>query len=137
MQQDAVKEIEEKFKELKIKTEKTTDMQASPFETPRASRPQDLAYQQILTTSKKNVKVREDTNTTDLLPTDESVTDTTLQALLSLMSAQIKSSSSKETTTDLPKFSGKDAQWERWYELLRSYLQLQAKGWLETFDHPI
>ena len=40
----------------------------------------------------------------------------------------------KETTTDLPKFTGKDAQWERWYELLRSYFQ--AKGWLETFDHP-
>ncbi len=138
VQTDAVIDIEEKFKELQLKTEmKTTtkDMQASPFETPRAARPQDLAYQEILTTSKKNVKVQNATNTSDLSPHEESVTDTTLQALLSLMSAQIKSTNSKETTTDLPKFSGKNAQWERWYELLRSYLQ--AKGWLETFDHEV
>ena len=135
VQTDAVKDIEAKFKELQLKTEMKKDMQASPFETPRAARPQDLAYQEILTTSKKNVKVQKDTNTSDLSSHEESVTDTTLQALLSLMSAQIKSTNSKETTTDLPKFSGKDAQWERWYELLRSYLQ--AKGWLDTFDHPI
>ena len=44
VQKDAVQQIEEKFKELKIKTDKTTDMQASPFETPRAECPQDLAY---------------------------------------------------------------------------------------------
>jgi hypothetical protein len=132
-QMDAVKTIEEQFKRLKEKT--STETQASPFETPRAPRPQDLAYKQILTTS-KTAKVKEHGETTKAIPAkEETITDKTLKALVTMMDATIKNTNSKETTTDLPKFSGKDAQWERWYELLRSYLQ--AKGWLETFDHPI
>jgi hypothetical protein len=47
----------------------------------------------------------------------------------------VTSQDKDSTTTDLPKFSGNDSQWPKWYQLLRSYLQ--AKGWLETFDHDI
>ena len=101
VQLDAVKAIEKKFNELKKET-RTSD-QASPFETPRAARPQDLAYQQILTTS-KTAKVKETTTTVPTLPTTttpESVTDKTLAALVKLMSTTIKNTDSKETTTDL------------------------------------
>ena len=56
--------------------------------------------------------------------------DQTIMELVKLMNTTLKNTNSKETTTDLPKFTGKDAQWERWYELLRSYFQ--AKGWLDT-----
>ena len=130
IQLDAVKTIEKKFAELQQSTQSQT--QASPFETPRAERPQDVAYKQILTTSKKE-KVKDKAT---VEPQDkESLTDKTLQALVKMMDTTIKNTNSKETTTDLPKFTGKDTQWERWYELLRSYFQ--AKGWLETFDHPI
>jgi hypothetical protein len=133
IQIDAVKKIEHDFNELKQKT--LTETQASPFETPRATRPQDLAYQQILTSS-KTARVKEKTEAAPVLTTkEESMSDKTLQALVKMMDATMKNTNSKETTTDLPKFTGKDAQWERWYELLRSYFQ--AKGWLETFDHPI
>ena len=51
-----------------------------------------------------------------------------------MINTTLKNTNSKETTTDLPKFTGKDAQWERWYELLRPFFQ--ANGWLEAFDHP-
>ena len=135
VQLDAVKNIQEQFEKLQKKHDNAE--QASPFETPKATRPQDLAYQQILTTSKKaKAEVKTKTGTTPVPSIkEESVTDKILQALVSMTDANIKSTNSKETTTDLPKFTGKDTQWERWYELLRSYFQ--AKGWLETFDHPI
>ena len=118
--------IKKEMEDLKLARQKD-DQQASPFETPRATRPQDLAYQHILTTSKETMKERP---TRTLVPTVTN-TEETLKALVKIM----ENSNSKETTTDLPKFTGKDAQWERWYELLRSYFQ--AKGWLTTFDHHI
>ena len=128
---DAV--IQREFERLHAST--NTQTQASPFETPRAERPQDVAYKQILTTSKQDKVTNNATTATRDSEENESFTDKILQALVKMMDTNIKSSNSKETTTDLPKFNGKDSQWERWYELLRSYLQ--AKGWLETFDHPI
>ncbi len=53
---DAMSKLEQDFKELKLSQltkSKDMDTQALPFETPRATRPQDLAYQQILNSSKK------------------------------------------------------------------------------------
>ena len=86
-----------------------------------------MAYKQILTTSKQDRVTNNATTATGDSEQNKSLTDKTLQALVKMMDTNIKSSNSKETTTDLPKFNGKDSQWERWYELLRSYLQ--AKGW--------
>ena len=136
-QQDVMRTLEKAMKALQVSQLTTNsskkDTQASPFETPRATRPQDLAYQQILTSSKK-AKVREATTDTTrhvLSSVQESMSQTTLEGLVKLLSKN----NDKETTTDLPKFSGQDSQWERWHELLRSYLQ--ARGWLTTFDHPI
>ena len=103
------------------------ETQPSPFETPRAERPQDLAYKQILTSSKKKTEV-EDTHSTPAVHAKQSSSDQTIHELVKLMNTTLKQTKSKETTTDLPKFTGKDAQWERWYELLRSYFQ--AKEWL-------
>ena len=58
IQIEAVKKITQDFNDMKIKT--LTETQASPFETPRATRPQDLAYRQTLTSS-KTAKVKETT----------------------------------------------------------------------------
>ena len=48
-----MKKLEQAMEALKLsqltKSKEEKDTQASPFETPRATRPQDLAYQQILT----------------------------------------------------------------------------------------
>ena len=73
IQLDAVKIIEKKFEKLQGST--NTQTQASPFETPRAERPQDVAYKQILTTSKQD-KVT-DTATTAIVESEqtESLTD--------------------------------------------------------------
>ena len=104
------------------KTKEPTEEQASPFETPRAERPQDLAYKQILTSSKKKDKVK----STPEVHGRQTSQDQTITELVKFMNTTFKNTNSKETTTDLPKFTGKDTQWERWYELLRSYFQ--AKG---------
>jgi hypothetical protein len=138
-QQDVMRQLEKAMQALQVSQLTKSldkDTQASPFETPRATRPQNLAYQQILTSSKA-AKVREATTDTTrrVLSTEEKSTDTTLEMLVKMMAATVKSTNDKDTTTDLPKFSGQDAQWERWHELLRSYFQ--ARGWLTTFDHPI
>ena len=88
------------------------DTQASPFETPRATRPQDLAYQQILTSSKQ-AKVREATTDTTrrVLSTEkELMSSTTLEGLVRIMATNQLKNNDKDTTTDLPKFSGQDAQ---------------------------
>ena len=131
VQQQAVTVMAMKIDEIERsrKTMPTTGEQASPFETPRAERPQDLAYKQILTSSKKKDKVK----STPEVHGRQASQDQTITELVKLMNTTLKNTNSKETTTDLPKFTGKDAHWERWYELLRSYFQ--AKGWLETFDH--
>ena len=36
--------------------------------------------------------------------------------------------------TEPSKFSGADHHWDEWHYQLRSYLE--AKGWLQTYDHP-
>ena len=113
-QQDAMRKLENEFKALKLthlnkSIEK--DTQASPFETPRATRPQDLAYQQIRTSSKIAKVMETTTDTTPVLNAQqESMSDKTLQALVKMMDATIKNTNAKDTTTDLPKFTGKDAQ---------------------------
>ena len=129
-QMAAVQSIERKFNDLQERTK----TQVSPFETPRTARPEDVVYKQILTTSKK-AKVTELPESTPVPSTTTGSSDETLNALLKILEKTTSRSRYEETTTDLPTFAGKDAQWERWYELLRSYFQ--AKGWLETFDHPI
>ncbi len=39
-----------------------------------------------------------------------------------------------DTITEPSKFSGADHHWDDWNYQLRSYLE--AKGWLQTYDHP-
>ena len=55
--------------------------QPSPFETPRAERPQDLAYKHFFTTSKKKTQVKE-TTSTPAVPTTETETDRTITELV-------------------------------------------------------
>ena len=73
-QQDAMRKLEKEFKALKL-THLTKsiekDTQASPFETPRATRPQDLAYQQIRTSSKIAKVMETTTDTTPVLKTQQ------------------------------------------------------------------
>ena len=54
-QNDAMKVLQAQFTELQ-RTTSSKELQTSPFETPRAARPQDLVYKQILTASKEKVK---------------------------------------------------------------------------------
>ena len=90
-QHDAVTALTEQVKQLKEDKEKARmqekNLQPSPFETPKAARPQDLAYQQIRTTSKM-AKDKDNVNSKTPGKTStatESITDTTLQALVKLM----------------------------------------------------
>ena len=78
---DAV--IQREFERLHAST--NTQTQASPFETPRAERPQDVAYREILTTSKQEQQERVTNNETRAARVsneNESLTDKTLQALV-------------------------------------------------------
>jgi hypothetical protein len=113
------------------------------FETPKAQRPQDKAYQALLTAN-KDKPLHEHThtmNSTSSHTAPQQTTqdmiqqyDTRMTNLLSSVGNILKHSK-KEDTTELPKFLGGDSQWPKWYQLLRAYLQ--ARGWLTTFDHPI
>ena len=60
MQQQATRVLAEKLAELQAAspTTRKTGEQASPFETPKAVRPQDVAYKQILTEYKAKDKVK-------------------------------------------------------------------------------
>jgi len=105
------------------------------FETPKAQRPQDKAYQDILTANKANpIHIQDQTMNSTPTNTDAQQTTHGLMQLLSSVGNILKHSK-KEDTTELPKFLGGDSQWPKWYQLLRAYLQ--ARGWLTTFDHPI
>ena len=116
------------------------------FETPKVQRPQDRAYQEILTAQKIQQKPEEthtSFNATNPYNASQSnqapnemmkVYDIRMNNLMSSMGNILKYSK-KEDTTELPKFQGGDSQWPKWYQLLRAYLQ--ARGWLTTFDHPI
>jgi hypothetical protein len=99
------------------------------FETPKVQRPQDKAYQEILTAS-KNERQREPENYT--LPRNDAnqntqnemmqLYDVRMTNLMASMGSILKHSK-KEDTTELPKFQGSDSQWPKWYQLLRAYLQ--------------
>ena len=58
----------------KAQKDEKAETQPSPFETPRAERPQDLAYKQILTSSKKKTEVK-DTNSTPAVHAKQSSSD--------------------------------------------------------------
>jgi hypothetical protein len=112
------------------------------FETPKVQRPQDMAYQAILTANKER-PLHDSTPTGHGKPWDTEESQTTdmmqiydirMNNLLSSVGNILKHSK-KEDTTELPKFLGGDSQWPKWYQLLRAYLQ--ARGWLTTFDHPL
>ena len=112
------------------------------IDVPKTPRPQDLQYQQLLQSTKKekkSVTIAEGSiPEVSHLPNTNRQPDNTnipMNMVLQLMEKFVSTQDKDTTTTDLPKFSGHDAQWPKWYQLLRSYLQ--AKGWLETFDHDI
>jgi hypothetical protein len=119
-----------------------TPIQKHAFETPKVQRPQDKAYQEILTASKAQIQhetaqhdpYRNYTSTNNQQNEMMKLYDVRMTNLMSSMGSILKHSK-KEDTTELPKFQGGDSQWPKWYQLLRAYLQ--ARGWLSTFDHPI
>jgi hypothetical protein len=80
-QQDVMRKLEQAMEALKLsqltKSKEEKDTQASPFETPRATRPQNLAYQQFLTSSKKAKVMETTTDTTRrvLSTKEESMSD--------------------------------------------------------------
>jgi len=98
------------------------------METPKVSRPHDIAYHELMQSS-------EPPKTPANTPaTPNNSLEASMETLLTSMGSFLTNSSKKDdNTTELPKFHGGDAQWPQWYQLLRSYLQ--AKGWLSTFDH--
>jgi hypothetical protein len=118
-----------------------TPVQKHAFETPKVQRPQDKAYQDILTASKNE---RQEEPAQFQAPRNDArqhtqhemmqLYDVRMTNLMTSMGTILKHSK-KEDTTELPKFQGGDSQWPKWYQLLRAYLQ--ARGWLSTFDHPI
>jgi hypothetical protein len=117
--------------------------QKHAFETPKVQRPQDKAYQDILSASKQQFQPQNEkqqqsfrnyTNANNEQNEMMKLYDERMNNLMSSMGSIIKYSK-KEDTTELPKFQGGDSQWPKWYQLLRAYLQ--ARGWLTTFDHPI
>ena len=111
------------------------------METPRAIRPQDVAYQSMLTTAKKlKEEKRQQDDVHTHIRNDYNYGDNgmagTMQTFLANMGTLLKNNNTQtDSVTELPKFQGADTQWPKWYQLLRAYLQ--AKGWLITFDHPV
>jgi hypothetical protein len=118
--------------------------QKHAFETPKVQRPQDKAYQEILSASKTQFQPPDNTQQQSFRNYNNETNheqnemmklyDVRMNNLMSSMGHILKYSK-KEDTTELPKFQGSDSQWPKWYQLLRAYLQ--ARGWLATFDHPI
>ena len=102
------------------------------FETPKVQRPQDRAYQEILTAQKTQQKPEEphtSFNATNPYNASQSnqapnemmkVYDIRMNNLMSSMGNILKYSK-QEDTTELPKFQGGDSQWPKWYQLLRAY----------------
>ena len=92
------------------------------FETPKVQRPQDRAYQEILT-AQKTQQQPEGTHTQYNATMPEpnelmmKVYDIRMNNLMSSMGNILKYSK-KEDTTELPKFQGGDSQWPKWYQLL-------------------
>jgi hypothetical protein len=101
-------------------------MPSSPMGlTPRATRPQDVAYQAAL---KK--QQAEPTKAGEKL-TAELNTETGVLKLFSKL-AQALTENNNTDVSSPPHFSGKDDEWETWYNQFRTYLK--AKGWLNTFE---
>jgi hypothetical protein len=101
------------------------------METPKVQRPHDIAYHDLMTSSRQQgVPPQTPANTPATTPHS---LEESMETLLTSMGTFLTHSKKDDNTTELPKFHGGDAQWPQWYQLLRSYLQ--AKGWLSTFDH--
>jgi hypothetical protein len=120
----AEKTIKEKDND-KIETIKkiTEILPASPgpnLMRPRTPRAQDVAYQAIVDATNKEKESAK---------TEEEA----LKGLVNSLAASLKASTKVDISMP-PKFQGNDSKWEHWYKQLRAYLQ--AKGWLQTFDHP-
>jgi hypothetical protein len=91
-QKDAMSKLENELQALKTMQQTkltSSETQSSPFETPRAKRPQDLAYQQILNSNKKDVKNTVTDTSTAPKDDKETLSDKTLLALVKMMDASI------------------------------------------------
>ncbi len=94
--------------------------QKHAFETPKVQRPQDKAYQEILTASKQQFH-QDETPTYSFRNHDPTITqqnemmkiyDIRMTNLMTSMGSILKYSK-KEDTTELPKFQGGDSQWPK------------------------
>ena len=139
-----MEEMREDYNDLRTRSSSVTEtpIKKYAFETPKVQRPQDKAYQEILTASTtqfqnenaQQAPSRSYAGTNNQQNEMMKLYDVRMHDLMSSMGSILKHSK-KEDTTELPKFQGSDSQWPKWYQLLRAYLQ--ARGWLTTFDHPI
>ena len=97
-----------------------TPVQKHAFETPKVQRPQDKAYQDILTASKNE---RQEEPAQFQAPRNDArqhtqhemmqLYDVRMTNLMTSMGTILKHSK-KEDTTELPKFQGGDSQWPKW-----------------------
>jgi hypothetical protein len=93
----------------------------SNINKPRIPRPQDTAYQEIMSAKEKEREEEESTTEqNDILK------------LFSNLANALKSNTKSDVNLP-PKFYGGDDKWEGWYKQWRAYLQ--AKEWLTTADH--
>ena len=130
--QGQMQEMREDYDTLRRSRSSTIVEITSPthaFETPKVQRPQDKAYQEILTASKQQSQ-QDETPTHSFRNHDPNITpqnemmkiyDIRMNNLMTSMGSILKYSK-KEDTTELPKFLGGDSQWPKWYQLLRAYL---------------
>ncbi len=87
------------------------------METPKVSRPHDIAYHELMQSS-------EPPKTPANTPaTPNNSLEASMKTLLTSMGSFLTNSKKDDNLTELPKFHGGDAQWPQWYQLLRSYLQ--------------
>ena len=108
--------------------------QTRPLETPgphrlqeRAQRPEDLEYQERL--RQQNTQENQQHATQP----DQHGNDRNMLEFMKQLAKAMKDTNTSDLT-EPTKFSGADHHWDEWHYQLRSYLE--AKGWLQTYDHP-
>ena len=88
----------------------------------RAQRPEDIEYQERLRQQ-----------TAQETPQHAASPDPNMLEFMKHLAKAMKDTNTSDLT-EPSKFSGADHQWDEWHYQLRSYLE--AKGWLQTYDHP-
>ena len=108
--------------------------QTSPLETPgphrlqeRAQRPEDTEYQERL---RQQTTQEHQQQAAQPDPSDQ---DRNMLQFMTQLAKAMKDTNTSDLT-EPSKFSGADHNWDEWHYQLRSYLE--AKGWLQTYDHP-